>query len=290
MVISFKKSHINFLKKQMPSNKINSVNLSKKSSKVLSEYISNTEFYHDSWPYSEAELDYLEKNGLIYYKNKDLKYQLTYKGLIVTEYGIYSLKPDINKFLDDLNEMYFEKNLKTQNKPFNPRERIILFTILGLKAFSMNHSIEFNDKNRIDFKEASNYSVKFLTNLFPEEEDEYNNTWNLNSKGLDPIVATLTKRLDELPLKTEGIFIRHSHFNIYLNLLDPNGNISASSCLYLLKKLLDEKYLSENGKEELIQAFNKIENKSILLIKSNDENMDKLKINNQLKDIIKYDY
>jgi len=290
MVVKFNKNQMNFLKKQLPVNDpINSVYLSKKSSKAISEYFSKTGFFVDSWPYLEAELDLLEQNEIIYHNKRDSKYQLTYKGLIVIEYGIYSLNPEINKLLDDINKFYFKNNLKTQNKPFNPKERALLFTILGIQAFSEDSSMEFNDTNKIDFKEASHYSIDFLKKIFPEEENDYDSLWKSNAKGLDPVVAILNTKLEELPFKTEGLFIRPSNFNIYLDLLDLNGNIKSSNYIFLIKKLLKEKYLSETDKEELIQALNKIEKKSILLIKTN-QNVDKLKIDNQVKDIIKYDY
>jgi hypothetical protein len=291
MTIKIKKQYLKFLNKIIPNtNFTNSVELSKKSLKTISDFLSSTSFYIENWPYSEAESDILVQNNILYHNRRDSKFQLTFKGLIIVEYGIINISAEIDKLLNDFNRIYFENPLKTQNEPFTPRERVIILTILGLQAFSQDHLVMLKENNSQDFIEATDDAIIILSKIFPNEKEEFKKIWDSSAKSHDSFFAVIRKRLNELPIKTEGLFNRAPNKNgIFLDIFCQNGDIYPSNYVYLLKKILDGKYLTEELKKELIVTLNEIEKKSISIVES-VQPFDKLKVNTQIKELIMYDY
>lgn len=256
-----------------------------KQNKKKQDFYLSTRFFEKDWTFSKESLNTLLKNNLIYFVEKDGFYILTYKGVVVLEYDI-ELNSEINMYLDDLNKLFFDKQIKEKDKPLKEKEKAILLTTFGLLAFSPDYSFITNENNKYEVKESTSYAIEFLETIYPKDKDKFEKIWDSSVRGEDEILQNF-RRLDEIPKKTGNLFKvsnRDKH-GLYLDLLDENLEINKDKTLYVLRKILGKNKLSSEDKKGLMKVFSQIGNNSFLLIKSN-VNIDKIKLKLQLNDII----
>ncbi len=245
----------------------------------------STKFFEKDWTFSKDSLNNLLKYNIIYFVEKDGFYILTYKGVAVIEYDI-ELTNEIDIYLNDLNKVFFDKQIKEKDKPLKEKEKAILLTTIGLLAFSSDYSFVANEENKYEAKESTSYAIDFLETIYPKYKDKFDKMWDGSVKGEDEILQNF-RRLDEIPKKTGNLFKasnREKH-GLYLDLLDEDFVINKDKTLYVLRRVLGRKKLSPEEKDELIDAISKIGQNSYSLIKSK-VNINRIKLKMELKDII----
>lgn len=262
-----------------------SVDLIKKSVKILQEFFSSTSFKRDEWPYSLSELDHLVNRRILDLIEEEGYYLLTYKGLAILEYNL-EFSDQFDSYLNDLNSLLFEKNLKTKYESLKPKDQVILFAVLGLYAFSPDLSLYVDESNKSEFAQSADFAVELLKKHHPEDVSDLDKIWDSKIVGEDSILSTL-RRLDEIPKKTGNVFkvASGNKHGIYVDILKEDGSINEDRALFLLRKIFDNKIFNIDQKEKLIDTLNNIEKGHFSLIRSNNK-INKIKIKIQLRDII----
>ncbi|MFZ3059555.1 MAG: hypothetical protein WA102_07415 [Candidatus Methanoperedens sp.] len=275
-----------FLFKKIPESKrIHSVDLIKRPVKNLQEFFTSTSFKRDEWPYLSSELDHLVNIRIIDLIEEEGYYILTYKGLAILEYNL-EFSDQFDSYLNDLNSLLFEKNLKTKYESLRPKDKVILFTVLGLYSFSPDLSLYVDESNKSEFAQSADFAVELLKKHHPEDVIDFDKIWDSKVVGEDSILSTL-RRLDEIPKKTGNIFkvASGNKHGIYVDILKEDGSINEDRALFLLRKIFDNKIFDMVQKEKLIDTLNHIEKGHFSLIRSNNK-INRIKIKIQLRDII----
>ncbi len=262
-----------------------SVDLIKKPVKNLQEFFSSTSFKRDEWSYSLSELDHLVNKGILDLIEEEGYYLLTYKGLVILEYNL-EFSDQFDSYLNDLNSLLFEKNLKTKYESLRPKDKVILFTVLGLYAFSPDLSLYVDESNKSEFAHSADFAVELLKKHYPKDVSDLDKIWDSKVVGEDSILSNL-RRLDEIPKKTGNIFKVASGktHGIYVDILKEDGSINKDRALFLLRKIFDNKIFDMDQKQKLIDTLNNIDKGYFSLIRSNNK-VNRIKIKIQLRDII----
>lgn len=262
-----------------------SVDLIKKPVKNLQEFFSSTSFKRDEWLYSTLELDYLLNKKIIYLIEEEGNYLLTYKGLTILEYNL-EFSNEFDSFLNDLNSLFFEKNLKTKYEPLKLKDKVVLLTVIGLYAFSPDYSLYVDEANKSEFADSADFAANLLKNYNQKNVGDLNKIWNSKIVGEDSILSIL-RRLDDIPKKTGNIFKTASgnKHGIYVDILKKDNSINEDRALFLLRKIFENKIFDMDQKQELIDTLNNIEKGYFSLIRSNNR-INRIKIKIQLRDMI----
>jgi hypothetical protein len=207
---------------------------------------------------------FLIKENILAYTDKNLtKITITFKGIVILEYGLAT--PDIStlRLLDDLNSMYFTKVFEDADFPLSSEEKAIIITFLGLMAFSPESSLKLSSykdshSNIDDFKNCVEKSIEFLKFLGPVYVDStLDKIWASNVRGEDPVNAKMA-RLNDISPRTNGIYYKGQRKEgHYLNLL-KNQEIDSADLEFLLKKLFDKGILSSEQREKFIGLLKQI--------------------------------
>ena len=281
-----KPEHKEFLfAKVSESKRRHSVDLIKKPVKNLQEFFSSTSFKRDEWLYSKSELDYLVNKKILHLIEEEGNYLLTYKGLTILEYNL-EFSDEFDSYLNDLNSLLFDKNLKTKYEPLKPKDEVILLTVIGLYAFSPDFSLYVDELNKSDFAESADFAIELLKKHHPKNISELNKIWDSKIVGEDSILSIL-RRLYEIPTKTGNIFkvASGNKHGIYVDILKKDNSINEDRALFLLRKIFDNKIFDMDQKQELIDTLNNIEKGYFSLIRSNNR-INRIKIKIQLRDMI----
>lgn len=281
-----KPEHKEFLfAKVSESKRRHSVDLIKKPVKNLQEFFSSTSFKRDEWLYSKSELDYLVNKKILHLIEEEGNYLLTYKGLTILEYNL-EFSDEFDSYLNDLNSLLFDKNLKTKYEPLKPKDEVILLTVIGLYAFSPDFSLYVDELNKSDFAESADFAIELLKKHHPKNISELNKIWDSKIVGEDSILSIL-RRLYEIPTKTGNIFkvASGNKHGIYVDILKKDNSINEDRALFLLRKIFDNKIFDMDQKQELIDTLNNIEKGYFSLIRSKNR-INRIKIKIQLRDMI----
>ena len=212
---------------------------------------------------TDKELFLIKENILAYTDKNETKITLTFKGIVILEYGLAT--PDIStlRLLDDLNSIYFTKVFEEADVPLSSEEKAIIITFLGLMAFSPESSLKLSSykdfhSNIEDFKTCVEKSIQFLKLMGPNYVDNtLDKIWASNVRGEDPVNAKMA-RLNDISPRTNGIYYkgqrREGH---YLNLM-KNREIDSADLEFLLKKLFDKGILSSEQRETFIELLKQI--------------------------------
>jgi len=264
----------------------NSVILTKKPAKNIQEFFTLTSFRKDEWPYSTLELEHLLNQKILFFIEEEGNYLLTFKGLIILEYNL-EFSNELDSYLNDLNSLLFDKNLKKKYESLKLKNKVILLTLIGLCAFSPNFSLYIDESNKSEFAESADFSVELLKKYNQKNVSDLDKIWNSNIVGEGSILSSI-RRLDDIPKQTGNIFkvaSRDKTHGIFVDILNSDGSIDKNKALFLLRKIFDNKILDMNQKQELIESLNNIQNNYISLIHSNGT-IDRINVKIQLRDMI----
>ncbi len=232
------------------------------------------------------EIDLLIQNKIIF--EKDSKFILTYKGIIIIEYSILAYDMHVNSFLDDLNKGLFDKIWQKTKASFEAQEKVIIITLLGLGCFSKKTALTLSssrDKifsNINEIKKCVDSGIDFLKSI--EYGDKtLDNIWNSKVRGEDPVVARFS-RLNTIRLKSNVVVMSGGKY--YLDLIS-NGELNTEAFEILLDKLFDKKQLDATQRT----AFNKLlkeieENRFRVIVNPSDPDFNVLQVKFQIQDEI----
>lgn len=273
------------LTKVSGSNKKHSIGLINKSAKNIQDFFNSTNFKKNECPFTQSELDILVAKNILYFFEQEGCYFITYKGLVALEYDLEE-SYSVDCYLNDVNIVFFEKNIKMKDEPLKVKDKVILLTTIGLCAFSANCSFSVDETNKYDFRDAANFAIDILKEYNKKDINELEKMWESKIVGEDSILST-SRRLDEIPKKTGNIFKTPSgnKHGIYVDILTEDGAIDDNRTVFLFRKIFGKNSLDLNRKQSIVNALNEIEKKSFTLINS-ECTIDRIEITIMLRDII----
>ncbi len=237
-----------------------SIEVMKKASTYRKQFFKEYSFSMSVSGLNRSEETILIQNQLLS-REGDEQISLTLKGMIVLGYDIDISDYRNNKFLDDLNNKYFNV-LKTRTESsLQGQEKAVIITLIGLLAFTKNSSLSlsrFNAdySNAEEVKQCVNKSINFLKSLGTKYIDNtMDNIWDSNVRGEDPVSAKFS-RLNDIALKTNNIYkkVGGRHFLDLMN----NNNFKEEKFECLLKKLFNCGFLDSRKREEFIELLDEI--------------------------------
>jgi hypothetical protein len=210
-----------------------------------------------------TELFLIKENILAYTDKNETKITLTFKGILILDYGLSSIDISTYRLLDDLNSVYFVKVFEEVGVPLNGDEKAIIITLLGLMGFSPKSSLKLSSykdshSNVEDFRACVEKSIDFLKSMGPKYVDNtLDKIWDYNVRGEDPVNAKMA-RLNNITTRTDGIYQKgQKKEGHYLNLIKDKV-IDTTNLEYLLKKLFDKGILSYEQRETFINLLKDI--------------------------------
>ncbi len=233
---------------------------------------------------SAEDRDDLIENGILKVINEhDELVSITYKGLVLAEYGLLVKYPQFYDFLDDLDVEFFEKPMKIGNKPLTGREKILILSIIGLGSLSQVYPLEVTKNSQEAFKDAVDLVKDFFLSLGDDyADDSIGELWNSNIIGEGPILAEI-RRNNDIPKKTENIFYKNKGQQ-YVSLLD-DGVLNSRAALYIFRKLFDKRQLNFDERRSLIATLDEVQKRSLALF-SGPAPYDKIQVRRDLMRII----
>ncbi len=238
------------------------------------------------------KLEYLKNEDILYLADEiDTNYIITLKGIIISDYNIGEIPNVFDKFLNDLNREYF-LNLfdKKSREPLELKEKAIIIFLLGLMAFTENYSLKsskFIDQDSEilkTFRNSIDQIANFIVELKGYEDDEKYVKTLFKSESEGNVVHTFLRRLDNIQVRTYGIYKKERDKH-YLDILDQNS-INEKKLNYILNKVFDKRKLTSDERIHLIDLLEKIEGERIYLI-DNDPDFNFFDIKDNLHHKIK---
>ena len=179
---------------------------------------------------------------------------------ILTALGIWEIESkddilDTEKLIMDFNEEIF--NLyKTAEKPLIDKEKLILFSMIGARAFSQKAALNLkkDDTSNEAWKEIFDTSYEKMKNLnliSSDREKLY------EKKGNETPLSYLLRRANDLHKKTKGIFVQDGKQKYFLD-ISTDEDLDVDKLAYLLKLIFAE--IELNGKEidEVYRFFSEL--------------------------------
>ena len=269
--------------KHSPKKSLGLFILNKSTKNIQDFYLKNTTFDPKNYNISIAEIDELVNKKIIRKLNtENNNYSITFKGILILEYGLYNCYGNTENMLDEFNTTYFEDILKISKKNLTGKEKAVLLGLLGLMALSEDYTIKLTEANQYAFKAAADLSVSFIR-IFPEFYDDVKDAlWKREIIGETPITAEM-RRLNDLTSKTENIYKNDKGY--YLQILN-NSNIDENALKFLLKKIFENKFVDNENKEKLKNLLDEIQQKCAPMVFYESPKFNKLEIRGQIRSII----
>ncbi len=180
-----------------------------------------------------------------------------YNSFVISTKGIWEIESNkniinLNKLLEYLNNDFYKINMKDEN--LLDREKVILFTMILGRSFSINNGVNLNksEKTTAKWQEILTISYNKLKEYdYIQQEKNEILTDSINSN----IVSRLFRQNNSMPIKTRGIY-NVTRKNIYYLDLYDNG-LDESKLSYLFNKLFKQN-LTANIINEISDLCNQI--------------------------------
>lgn len=231
-------------------------------------------------------VDDLLSNRFIRSGEKPGEYLITPKGIwhYENEKKIFGLE----YFLDFIDKNYFDM-FKGTRKSFDAKEKIVIFTMIAIRAFLNNNPIDLNvDHETINkWNEIFDKSRKMLLDLNVINQSEYDNFWKEDIKNdeIQNAVYYLMRHMNSLSEKTNDIYITLKKKKYYLN-ISKKEDLMVEELKFLLRKVFEGIELSMVIKENIFEFLKSISfNYSIYVFHDSNE-FSNPKFNNIIKDIL----
>lgn len=207
---------------------------------------------------------------------------------ILTALGIWEIESkdnilDTEKLIKDFDEEIF--NLyKTAEKPLIDKEKLILFSMIGARAFSQKAALNLkkDDTSNDAWKEIFDTSYEEMRNLnliSSTKEKLY------EKKGNGTPLSYLLCRANDLYKKTKGIFVQDGKQKYFLD-ISIDEDVDVDKLAYLLKLIFAE--IKLNGKEidEVYKFFSELAYKKNNYIFDTTEHFSKPKFDSVIKEAL----
>jgi hypothetical protein len=207
---------------------------------------------------------------------------------IITAHGIWEIESkdnilDIDKLIQDFDEEIFDL-YKTAEKPLNPKEKVILFSMVGARAFSKEASLNLkkDDTSGEAWKEIFDTSyekMKTLNLISSTKEKLYEN------KGNETSLSYLLRRANDLHKKTKGIFVQVGEYKYFLDIASDEG-LNMDKLAYLFKLIFTGIELNGQLIDEIYEFFIEIAYKKNNYIFDTTEHFSKPKFDSVIKEAL----
>ena len=214
---------------------------------------------------SKSGLD--NKNILTTLLNKKLiregedsgKYLITAKG--VWEYETKSNLFLLDDFLGYIDEEFFNL-FKSQKKPLDFKEMIVLFGMIAIRAFSKDSWIDVNiEENTEKWKTIFDKSNEMLLKLEVITKGQSEKLWKKTDSGKGDItnpVFYLLRHMNHLPAKTNNIFRFSGQKQYYIDYQNDDPALLKANIITLLRKIFNKKELNESEREKIFEFLKEI--------------------------------
>jgi len=207
------------------------------------------------------------KDELSFYRLFDKKYIMEGEKsgeYIITPKGIWEYEKNIekfglNNFLDYIDKKYFSSLLKGQEKPLNPKEKIIIFSMIAVRSLSKGHSMDLSDEKNLSnyWTEIFNKTRDFLLKLRVITQIDYEEFWKEREDEVIGAIQYLMSRINKLPSKTKNIYHNPGRRKYYLE-IPKNFDLIKINLKFLLNKVFNRIELNESQKEEILDFIKEI--------------------------------
>lgn len=205
--------------------------------------------------FEKIDLTNLTDTGLIKIYNQrvnSIEYGLTVLGIFLIEKQVLGFEEDyLLKLLDG---KYFI--FKATSKPLNTQDKIALLSLICLRNFSKETTMDLNSE-----KDCKYWQKIFIDvyNFLVEAKYIDETTINLDileKKGSEHPVQYLMRHRNDLPIKSENIFKNPGGKTYWLDLI-RSGNVDKSALIYLFK-ILFGKLNDHSEVEEILNLCNTV--------------------------------
>jgi len=177
------------------------------------------------------QFDYIKLSDLSTNRNS---YQITAKGIYYVESIRYGF--DIYKILEFIQEEKLD--FKIAQKPLTNKEKVIVTSLIAMRAFNEDSSMDLNDENRTQQWEKI---IKTKIIPFIDKKDIIDPQKIFSQRvGHENPVSYLMRRANDLPKKTSNMFTSLNNNQYYLNIDTSEKNIAIKQIAYLLGKVFND--------------------------------------------------
>ena len=166
------------------------------------------------------------------------------RNICLTSFGIWQAENILNvidakELLGFIDNKWF--NCFTDfNRPLSDKEKVILFTLLAVRAFSKNSAVELKNENCHDgWVKALRLSFDFLHKNQIISDKNLLSSMAEETKSLQPVIHFF-RYSEYLPKQTNGIFIAKGTNSYYLDLY-KHGKVDVQSLIFLFEIIFQDK-------------------------------------------------
>jgi hypothetical protein len=236
------------------------INLLKMKKSNLQLFFNNNTFkmsFEDQLSETDSQ-DLINKHIIKIVSEKEKTATISFKGLILLEYGILNFEKSYDAFLNDIDSNYFGSILESTHNAFEAREKAIITFMLGTGAISQTYSVRVDENNMGEYKKAVDMAADFLyKNGF--DDGTLKKLWTREIVGLDPAISEF-QRLDKICVNTEGIYRKPPNSGHYLDIFNDD-KIDKKNLVYLIKKIFEGKPISYDERQEYLRCLDDIKKK-----------------------------
>jgi hypothetical protein len=224
--------------------------------------------------------DLIELNVLDYTSEAKGEMCITAKGDLILKYNLLIESNSVNDLLDHINQTFYGDFLKKANNTLNFEEKCALITLMGLLSFTKNYSINIallREKEDIAINKCLGTVGESLSSMLGVENTLSEKLSHSGTEGKSAV--TFFRRLDDIQLKTDSIYVKSGGGSHYLDLVSSQG-IDPGKLSFLLRRIFDHKPLDFKERIAFVELLKEIEEDRIAILgNSTDFNVNDIKSN-----------
>ena len=224
-------------------------------------------------------IDGLSKKGFIRKNEKLNEYVITATGVFEIEKN--ELEEDY--VIKNLDKIYFDL-FKSSEKPLESKEKIVILSLIAVRAFSEGVTIKLNKEDRVlevlgEIFELCQRKLQELGIISKEANEEVYGAFK-NEK----VVSGIFRRLNNLPKKTNNLYNFKKGGHAYYLDISKDNLIDPKKLSYLLKLIWGDKILSAGEVENIHRFLSEISDKyGIYLFESHEKIFSRPKYDEEIK-------
>jgi hypothetical protein len=123
----------------------------------------------------------------------------------------------------------------------NDKEKVILFSLLALRAFSKESSIDTGRGDEAYNKAVKNIIINLSEFLFNNHIITSSIRNELEGKKLLGTVSHFFRYSEHIPKKTDGLYVALRPNKYFINISDENGQVNIDDLIFLFSKVVEDK-------------------------------------------------
>jgi len=185
---------------------------------------------------------------------KSGEYIITSKG--IWEYEKIIKKSGLKHIFNFIDKKYYSSLFKGQDKPFNAKEKVVIFGMIAVRSLSKGQNIDLSDEMNLSnyWTKIFNKSKEILLKLGVIKQSDYDIFWKERDDDVIGAVQYLMSHINELPGKTKNIYHNPGKRKYFLD-IPKNHDLIKSNLKFLLQKVLNGNEINESDKSEILEFF-----------------------------------